>query len=47
MDEIGTAATAEYVDVRIKPRELAVLCSQLDGIALFEVAKLAQHAVLE
>ena len=46
MDEIGTAATAEYIHVRIDSRELAVLGSQLDGIALFKVAQLAQHAVL-
>jgi len=30
MDEVSTAATAEYIDMRIESREIAVLGGQFD-----------------
>ena len=34
MDVVSPAATTEYIDVRIEPREFAMLRSQFHGIAL-------------
>jgi hypothetical protein len=45
--EVGPAATARQVDVRILLHERAVLVRQFDGIAFLQVTQLAQHAVLE